>query len=166
MEYIYIGLITNTHGLKGEIRILSDFRYKELIFIKGFKIYIGDTKEKCVIESYRKHKNYDMIIFSAVNNINQVLKYKGKRVYVNKDDLKLVDNMILDEEVIGCNVYENNEYIGVVTDIMKLSVNDIMVVINEEKKKILIPYINEFIKEVDIDKKRISIKSIEGLISS
>ena len=46
MEYIYLGKIVNTHGIKGEIRILSDFRYKEKVFIKYFPIYIGKKHEK------------------------------------------------------------------------------------------------------------------------
>ncbi len=134
MEYIYIGFITNTHGIKGELRILSDFRYKELIFLKDYKLYIGDKKELYIINQYRKHKNYDMVIFNGINIIEQVLKYKGSKVYINKDDFKLEKNSILDEEIIGCDVYEDNMYIGKVVDIMKISPNNILVIMNNNKK--------------------------------
>jgi len=163
MEYIYIGFITNTHGIKGELRILSDFRYKELIFLKDYKLYIGDKKELYIINQYRKHKNYDMVIFNGINIIEQVLKYKGSKVYINKDDFKLEKNSILDEEIIGCDVYEDNMYIGKVVDIMKISPNNILVIMNNNKK-ILIPYIKEFIKEIDVNNNRLNIKSIEGMI--
>ena len=93
MKYIYIGKIVNTHGLKGEIRILSDFKYKELIFKDNFKIYIGEDKIPEVINSYRHHKIFDMITIKGINNINDVLKYKGKRVYVNKEDIPFLTEL-------------------------------------------------------------------------
>ena len=59
MEYIYLGKIVNTHGIKGEIRILSDFRYKEKVFIKDFPIYIGKKHEKEIINTYIKENKSD-----------------------------------------------------------------------------------------------------------
>ncbi len=59
---IYIGKFVNTHGIKGEIRILSDVAYKKEIFQKGNKLYIGKNKTPFIIQNYRVHKNYDMII--------------------------------------------------------------------------------------------------------
>ena len=80
MEYIYVGKIVNTHGIKGEIRILSDFKYKNEIFKENFKLYIGTQKQEMIIKSYRKHKMYDMVLFYDINDINEVLKEaKSKR---------------------------------------------------------------------------------------
>ena len=87
MKYIIIGKIVNTHGIKGELRILSDFKYKDKIFKKGFPLYIGYTKEKEIINTYRPHKQFDMVTFNNYNNINEVLKYKGEYVFINKEDL-------------------------------------------------------------------------------
>ena len=61
MKRILVGQIVNTHGLKGELRIISNFPYKELVFTKGFKVYVGKRNDLCVINSYRKHKIYDMV---------------------------------------------------------------------------------------------------------
>ena len=55
MEYIKVGKLVNTHGIKGEIRILSDFDKKSLVFKSGVNLYIGEHKEKVTIESYRPH---------------------------------------------------------------------------------------------------------------
>ena len=63
-----IGKFVNTHGIKGEIRIKSDFSRKDLIFKKGNYIYINNNK--FLIKSYRVHKNYDMLTFDGINNIN------------------------------------------------------------------------------------------------
>ena len=56
MKYIRIGKIVNTHGVKGELRLISDFKYKDKIFVDNFKIYIGKEKIEEKINSYRRHK--------------------------------------------------------------------------------------------------------------
>ena len=60
MEFVCLGKIVNTHGIKGEVRILSQIRYKDRIFVKGMPIYIGRKKVPEVIDGYRVHKNFDM----------------------------------------------------------------------------------------------------------
>ena len=73
-EYIYVGKIVNTHGIKGEIRILSDFDKKNKVFIPGMIIYIGRKKEKKVIRTYRHHKNFEMITMNGYSDINEVFR--------------------------------------------------------------------------------------------
>ena len=97
MELIKIGKIVNTHGIKGELRILSKFPYKEKIFIKNMKLYI-DKKDIETINTYRKHKNFDMVTFTGYTNINEVLKYKGKNVYVNKEDITLSKEILFEQK--------------------------------------------------------------------
>ena len=80
-----IGKYVNTHGIKGEIRILSNFSRKDLIFIPNFKIYIKD--KEFIIKSYRAHKNYDMLILDGINNINDIINLKGNDVYINRNDI-------------------------------------------------------------------------------
>ena len=72
---IKLGKYVNTHGIKGEIRILGDFSRKDLVFKPGFKIYIKENEY--VIKSYRKHKEYDMITLEGINNINDIIDLKG-----------------------------------------------------------------------------------------
>ena len=159
MEYIYIGDIVNTHGIKGELRILSDFKYKENVFKKNFKIYIGTNKEEQIINTYRKHKMFDMITLAGFTNINEVLKYKNMPVYINKKDLKI--DGYLDEDLIGLSVYVKDKLIGKVTDIIKNSKYSILVITDKN----MVPNLPEFIEKVDIDKHKIIIKEIEGLIN-
>lgn len=161
MEYIYIGDIVNTHGIKGEVRIISDFKYKENIFKSGFNLYIGKGHTKEVINTYRKHKNYDMVTFVGINDINDVLKYKGMKVYVNRNELSI--DGILDEDIIGMTVYSKNKEIGNVTEIMKSVANDILV-IEKDGNRYLVPYIDEFVENIDAEEKIITIKEIEGLL--
>lgn len=156
MEYVYIGNIVNTHGIKGEIRILSTFKYKDLIFRKNFKIYIGEEKNEEIIINYRQHKNYDMIILKGYDNINEVLKYKGKKVYINRFDLNVP---YLNKELIGFDVYNQDKLIGKLTDILT-NIQDVLVVDN----KIMIPYVEEFVKKIDLKNKKIIVETIKGML--
>ena len=156
MDKIYIGKIVNTHGIKGELRILSDFKYKDKVFKKDFKFYIGKDKEELIVNSYRHHKIFDMVTFNDLNDINLVLKYKGKEVYINEEDLDL-DGEIYIDNLIGYKVVVGTKDIGVVTDVMHMKANDILRV-----NDILIPYVKEFI--IKIEDNTIYVKDVGGLI--
>ena len=158
MNYICIGKIVNTHGIKGEIRILSDFKYKDLIFVKNFKVYIGEDKQEEEINTYRRHKMFDMITLEGINNINDVLKYKGKKIYINRSDINI--DGYLQEDLIGLDVYQKDKYIGKVTEIIKNHQNGILVIENKKNRN-LVPNLDEFIKVKD---NKIYIIEMEGLI--
>ena len=162
MKYVLIGKIVNTHGLKGEVRILSSFKYKDKVFKKDMNIYIGKDKVREKINSYRYHKIFDMITMNGYNDINEILKYKGEYVFVNKDDIKLEDNEYLDEDIIGLNVYVQDRLIGVVKKIEKHSANEILVIKNDEKNY-LVPYNFDIILSIDLKKKEMIVKNIVGL---
>ncbi len=137
-----IGKYVNTHGIKGEIRILSDFSRKDLIFIPNFKIYI-DNKEY-IIKTYRKHKNYDMITLEGINNINDIIDLKGSSVYINRDDIKeFIDEDLYDYKI----VYKDKEY--KIIDILISKGNKILVLDNNK----MIPYVSDFIIKIDTDNK-------------
>lgn len=162
MKYILIGKLVNTHGLKGEVRILSDFKYKSKVFIPNMKIYIGKNKQEETISTYRHHKIFEMITMNNYHDINEVLKYKGEYVFVNKDDIILNENEYLDEDIIGLSAYLDNTLVGKVVKIEKFSTNELLVVKNNEKDY-LIPY-NFDIININLSEKRIDIKNIAGLI--
>ena len=161
MKYVLIGKLVNTHGLKGEVRILSDFKYKDRVFIPGMKIYIGKDKVCEEIDTYRHHKIFEMITMIGYNDINQVLKYKGDYVFVNKADIKLNKNEYLNEDIIGLTVYTDNRELGIVRRIENHNGNEILFV--HGKKDVLIPYNFDIIENVDLEKKEIIVKNIPGL---
>lgn len=154
---ICIGKVVGTHGIKGEVRIISDFKYKNLIFQKGNHLYIED--DNLTINTYRVHKNYDMVTFDGINDINDVLKYKGEKVYINRSEYIFPD--FLNEELIGANVYGNGELVGVLTAIRK-NVNQELLVIKKDDKEYLIPNVEDFVKSINPDK--IEINIIDGLL--
>ena len=83
-DYIKVGKIINTHGIKGELRILSNFQYKDRIFKPNITLYIGENKIPEIIKTYRHHKDYEMVTFNNYNNINEVLKYLKSNVYIKR----------------------------------------------------------------------------------
>ena len=162
MKYILIGKLVNTHGLKGEVRILSSFKYKNKVFIPNMKIYIGANKTEEVINTYRHHKIFEMITMNGYNNIDEVLKYKGDYVFVNKDDIKLGLNEYLDEDIIGLNVYVDNKNLGKVTKIENHNGNEVLFVKNIDKNY-LIPYNFDIILNINLETKTMNVKNISGL---
>ncbi len=160
MEFIKVGKIVNTHGIKGELRILSNFRHKDKVFVKGMKVYVGKNKLEFTINSYRFHKIFDMVTFNGFNNINDVEYLKGEFVFINEDDLKLDNNEVYSEKLLGFKVIIGDKEVGTITEIIFSPANDVLRV----NDKILVPYVKEFIKEIDLVNKTIYINSVGGLI--
>ena len=155
MKYILVGKIVNTHALKGEVRLLSSFEFKNKAFVPSKKLYIGMNYNEEEIETYRKHKNFDMIKFKGIDYINDVLKYKGCYVYVNEDDLNLSDDEILVSEYPLYEVYDNDNLVGRITEYRNDNGNE-MIRINDK----FIPYNKDFITKIDKANKKIIMHDI------
>ena len=155
MKLVYIGKYTNTHGLKGEIKILSDFEYKDKVFNVGNEIYIENTKY--LIATYRTHKGYDMITLEGVSSINDIEDLKGSNVYIDNDYYKFE---YVYSDLIGFGVYDD-KYRGEVVNLEKSKLYPLLKV--KYNKEYLIPFIDNFIKKVDIDNKKIYINYMKGL---
>ena len=160
MEKVYIGKIVSTHGIKGEIRILSNFPFKEKVFKKGNNLIIDD--KNYIINSYRVHKNYDMVTFENYNNINDILFLMKKDVYCEKNAIKLNDDEVLDEELIKYKVITTSNEIGYIKEIFEASkTNKILrIMLNRE---ILVPLSSPMIKKIDKTKEEIIIELIDGM---
>ena len=158
MDKVFIGKIVSTHGIKGELKILSDFSFKDKVFVVGNKLIIDD--KEYIIKSYRVHKNFDMVTLNDYKDINEVLFLLKKNVYIEKDKLNLNDNEVLDEELITYKVLTNTGKVGIIKEIFKASeTNKIIRVLFD--KEVLIPY--NFIKKVDKDKKEVTVELIDGM---
>ncbi len=159
MKYIYVGKIVNTHALKGEVRLISNFEFKDRAFKKGNTLFIGQFKEGKIIENYRKHKQFDMIKFVGIDYINDVIKYKGSNVYVSEDVLSLNDNEILESELTNMFVYIGEKKIGKIEDYRNNNGNKIIKV-NDK----YIPYNQNFIDKIDKHNHIIYMHDIEVFI--
>ena len=156
MKYIKVGKIVNTHALKGEVRILSSFEYKERVFKINNTLYIGQFKEPLLIETYRKHKQFDMVKFKGIDYINDVLKYKGDIVYFDSDLLELSDDEILEEEFTDYEVYSSDKLVGHIEE-YRCDNGNKMIRLNGK----FIPYNKDFINKIDKENKKIYMHDIE-----
>lgn len=161
MDKIYIGKIVNTHGIKGEIRILSDFDFKDNAFKVGTHIIVDD--ETYQINSYRKHKQFDMITLDGYHDINDVLFLMKKKVYKNKEELNLSKDQILDEDLITYTVIDKDKKSGIIKEIFYASQSNKILRVKFEKE-VLIPLSSPMIQKIDQDKKRIEVELIEGMM--
>lgn len=150
---IYIGKYVNTHGIKGEIRIKSDFKYKDKVFFVGNTLIINN--QEFIINSYRRHKEYDMVTFKGITNINQIIDLKGSKVYVF--NISLNDGEYLDSTLIGFKVYMNNIYKGDVLDIKYLNNSKKILVVNNK-------YVPFELATVNLAEKRIDVMEVDGLL--
>lgn len=150
---IYIGKYVNTHGIKGEIRIKSDFKYKDKVFFVGNTLIIDN--QEFIINSYRRHKEYDMVTFKGITDINQIIDLKGSRVYVF--NISLSEGEYLDSTLIGFKVYMNNIYKGDVFDIKYLNNSKKILVVNNK-------YVPFELVSVNLTEKRIDVMEVDGLL--
>lgn len=156
MDYICIGKLVNTHALKGEVRILSNFEFKAKVFKINGVLYVGNKKEKVLIKSYRRHKSFDMVTFEGMESINDVLRLKGLKVYVTKEELNLNDDEVLPEELLEMNVISNDKNYGKITEYRSDNGNKMIRVNNK-----FIPYNKDFIIKIDKENKNIYYRDIE-----
>ncbi len=150
-DKVYLGFITGTHGIKGELKIKSDFEQKVKVFKKGFKIYINN--QEFTITSYRHHKDFEMVTIDDMYDINMVIKYVKNNVFINRCDLNLKADEYLVNDLIDFFVYDEEVLLGKVKEIRYNKVEKFLYV--EGNKNFYIPYRCEFIKNVDIASKKI-----------
>lgn len=157
-----IGKITNTHGIKGEVKIynLSDFNR----FFIGNEIYvmIKGVKKTFTIERVRPQGTVLIVKFKDFNDINEILPYKGEFLYsdekpdLDEDDYHYDD--LLEKEVFN----ESGERLGKVTSLIPVPQGHLLEIEKLNGKKALIPFVDEFVIEIEEDK--IIIRPIEGLL--
>lgn len=169
-ELFQVGSITQTHGIKGEVKVfpmtddLSRFKnMKDLLLDAGKEGYI-----KLEVESARPQKNLVILKFKGFDNINDIEKYKGKGLFVTKENrVKLKKDEYFIADLIGCNVYLDNdldEVFGQITDVLTTGANDVYEIEMQQGGQVLVPAIKDCILEVDVDKRRVLIHLLDGLI--
>ena len=161
-DYVCVGKIVNTHGIKGELRILSDFELKDKVFQKDINLYVGPEKREFTITGYRHHKMFDMVTFDGISNINEVLDLKGLLVYVKREVLNMEADTYILSDLIGLTVYDKDKKIGTVKDYYLDNGNTLLAV--DGPKEFYIPLKSHYIKKVDIKNQKIITEGGSDLI--
>ena len=167
MEYIEIGQIVNTNGLKGVVKVnpftddISKFEELKYIYIQ-----LKSELKKVKIEQVRYNKNQVLLKLEGIDSIEEAEKYRNFYMKIErKSQEELGEDTYYIVDLIGINVYsENDEYLGTIEDVFPTGSNDVYVVKDNLGKQILVPAIAEVVKEVELKNKKMVIKIIPGLI--
>ena len=165
-DYLEIGQIVNTHGLKGYIKVVpftdSISRFEELT-----KIYIQYKKEliEFKIEKVKYLKKLVTLKLIGINDINEAEKYKNSYIFIKREDAKKLDeDTYFIADLIGLNVYdEKDKLIGKLNDIYNTGSNDIYVVNSDNGKQILFPALKSVIKQIDVKNGKIIVDVNGGI---
>lgn len=171
-KWFTVGKVVNTHGLRGELKILSQTDFADVRFAAGSKLLMlneenGATLEVKVISS-RPNKNVYILKLEGFNDINQVEKYKGWVLKVSEANLvDLDEGEYYYHEIIGCRVVtEEGEELGTISEILSPGANDVWVVDRPKGsgKQLLLPVIDEVLISVNTKEKIVTVRLMEGLI--
>ena len=163
-ELIEIGKIVNTHGLKGEVKIVPWLDYPE-VFETFETVYTENKKSIFKVKNVKYQKSNIIVKFDGLDNINEAEKLKNTTLYVEKslfDDLPEGTYLIAD--IIGLEVFEDGISFGKVTDVFSTGNNDIYVVEKKGSKQLLLPIIDGVIQEVNIKQGYVNVKIPAGLL--
>ncbi|XNN70638.1 ribosome maturation factor RimM [Bacillus pumilus] len=169
-EWLNVGKIVNTHGVRGEVRVVSKTDFPEERYKKGSVLYIFKQGQgeplKVTVASHRQHKQFDLLTFEEISSLNEAELLKESILKVEKEYLGSLDEgEFYFHQIIGCEVYdEENQLVGQIKEILTPGANDVWVVGRKGKKDALIPYIPSVVKKINISSKTIHIEVMEGLI--
>lgn len=166
-EFIIIGKVVSTQGNKGEVRVLpltdSTDRFKSVasIFIRN-----NNIRKTLNIEKIRSKENAVILKLEEIDNIEKAKMIVGSFLEVErKNALKLPKDTYFIFEIIGLGVYdENNVFLGKVENVISTGSNDVYIVKNKNKEELYIPATREVVKNINLEKKRITINMVDGLI--
>ncbi len=163
----HVGDIVNTHGIKGEIRVLSNSDFKHIRFAPGSKLTakMRNASEQIIVERRSVHKNFDIIKLVGYDNINDVLKFKGAKILgpILGEDV-LADGEYFTSQIIGLNIIDQDGVNrGVIESINTDNYQKLLTVKTACGKK-YIPYVEEFVKQVDLENNNMHINVIPGLL--
>ena len=164
VEYFEIGQVTNTHGLRGEVKVRA-FTESKKRFEKLSSILIdfkGELK-KYDIEKVRYQNEIILLKLKGVDDIDEAQKLKGYYIKIPRNDAKETEeNEFFIADLIGCEVYEN-DFIGIIDDVFTAGASDVYVIKRKGKKDLLLPAIESNIKKIDVENRRIDVEIPRGL---
>lgn len=170
-KYFNVGKIVNTHGIRGEVRVISRTDFPEERYKIGNTLFLfmpgSKEPEELIVKSHRTHKNFNLLTFEGFDNVNQVERMRDGILKVPETQRgTLEEGEFYFQDIIGCTMFTTEgEELGKVIEILTPGANDVWVVKGSDGKELLIPYIDDIVKKVDVKEKVIEIEPMEGLLS-
>lgn len=162
MEKIKVGKIVNAVGLKGEVKVYNYSDSSEIYEITP-EMYVGS--ELLQIENVRLQKNMVILKLEGINDRNAAEAAKGRDIFITEDDLpELEEGEYYVRDLIGMTVEEDGNILGKVTDVLQNTAQDVFEVERKNGKQLLIPRVDEFVLDIDLDTRKIKVKLPGGLL--
>ncbi|MDY3918856.1 MAG: ribosome maturation factor RimM [Candidatus Limivivens sp.] len=165
-KYLQAGVITSTHGLKGEVKVFPTTddpeRFEDL---ETIYLDTGREKKPLQIQSVRYFKQFVILKFKGFDDINQVEGWKQRPLLVDREHaLELGEDENFIADLIGLTVRtEEGEVLGELTDVLETGANDVYVVETPQKKELLLPAIKQCILQVDLEEGVMTVRLLKGL---
>lgn len=167
LQYLKVGQIINTHGVKGEVKVypltddINRFKKLKFLYIKQKDEYI-----KLEIEGVKYLKNFVILKLKGIDDMNNAERHKNIYLYVDRDNtVKLEEDSYFIADLIGLDVITvEGEVLGSITSVFETGSNDVYEVRKKDGKSLLIPAIKDVIKQVDIENGKMLVKLLEGLL--
>lgn len=169
MKFYNVGKIVNTHGIRGEVRVIPTTDFVDERFAKDAKLYLADKQgEKpleLTVESARPHKGSLLVKFAGYDNINDVEVFRNRELKVSEEDQQpLEDGSYYYHQIIGLTVKTvDGRELGTIKEILSPGANDVWVVQRPQKSDLLLPKIDDVIKNVDLEQGIVEVELMEGL---
>ena len=167
MDFYNVGKIVNTHGIRGDVSVMPTTDFVAERFAKGQDLYLQQAGEplKLTVESARQHKGFILVKFVGYDNINDVQAFRDHELMVSgKDQQPLEDGQYYYHQIIGLSVKTvDGEELGTIKEILSPGANDVWVVQRDGKKDLLLPVIDDVVKDVDLDAGEVTVELMEGL---
>ena len=166
-QYFRIGVITTTHGLAGEVKVYptteDPHRFEELE-----TCFLADRNgyRPLTIKSCRYFKNLVILGFEEIKDIDAAMPLKQKELYVDREHaIPLEEGEYYLADVIGSTVYdEEGKKLGTLMDYMETAAQVVYKIQTEKGKEFLVPAVDEFVREVDVEAKTMKLHVIPGMI--
>ncbi len=165
-DLLQIGVITTTHGVRGEVKVFpttdDPMRFKKL---KQVILDTGKEQIELEVAGARFFKNLVILKFKGIDNINDVEQYRQKSLYVTRENaVPLGENEYFIADLIGLKVVsDEGEELGTLSDVLQTGANDVYVVSKENTPDLLIPAIRDCIRQVDIESGTMQVHLLAGL---
>lgn len=164
---LQVGVISSTHGIRGEVKVFPTTddvnRFKKL---KKVILDTGREQKELEIQGVKFFKQFVILKFKEIDNINDIEKYKGKSLYVTREHaVKLDRDEYFIADLIDMQVLlEDGSEFGRLTDVMKTGANDVYCIRTETYGEVLVPAIGECILQVDVEAGKMVIHLMPGLV--
>ncbi|MGX5377427.1 ribosome maturation factor RimM [Ligilactobacillus sp. LYQ135] len=168
MNYYQVGKIVNTHGIKGEVKVQSITDFPQERFAPGAPLYVFKNDQlikEVTVKTHRKHKNFELLSFEGLQDINLVEDLKQTELKIAEDQQgTLNEGEYYYHEIIGLKVYDlDDNYLGEIKEIMESGANDVWIIQRVGQKDLLIPAISDVIKDIQVDQGKVTIEMLDGL---